>query len=76
MGVYMRKNYSISEANHLLDSSVTATALALVPSGTRGKITDVRRTTEGFLIHVEWETGVGDWLTRREAEAQFVKSAK
>jgi hypothetical protein len=54
----------------MLDVPVRATSKALVSEGTTGKVTDLRRLPEGFVLRVSWASGQSDWLTRREFTQQ------
>ena len=63
-------DFTAREVGNLMGCRVAARAGLMVSPGTRGTITDSRRYTSGWLMHVAWDTltdGSGDWLTKREA---------
>ena len=63
-------DFTAREVTNLMGRRVIAREGLMVPYGTRGSITDSRRYTSGWLMHVAWDglgDGSGDWLTKREA---------
>jgi hypothetical protein len=67
----MYKNFTISEASHLVGKSIKANSSALVPVGTLGTILDFRRTLhDGCVLHIQWANDTQDWLTKKELRNQ------